>query len=112
MQGRVLRDLSAVNNSNVAPAKEDKREYFPVEIESFPASTQEKYNKYRALRIAAAEAKEAFENDMDAIMPKAVEIPAGKQIAYWYNFGQLNVSFEDVKFKKKATSKPSITFKA
>jgi hypothetical protein len=94
-----------------APTKEEKREYLPVEVESFPPEILEAYNAYRALRTQAAQARELFETAMSEVLPQVVEVPEGKEINYWYNYGLLNISIEPIKKKAAAKKANAITFK-
>lgn len=119
-QGRVLHTTS--NNGGytrpplqapvrqVPPPKEEKREYFPVDIESFPDDIKEAYNVYRDLRTQAAKAREVFETAMSEVLPQVVEVPEGKEINYWYNYGLLNISIEPIKKKASAKKANAITF--
>ena len=62
-------------------------------------------------RARAAAAREAFEGAMSDCLPQVVDVPVGKEIAYWYNYGLLNISFEVPKKKTAKKSSNAISFK-
>jgi hypothetical protein len=120
--GRVLNPVGETNNGGytrpplqgpvrtVPAAREEKREYLPVDVESFPDEIQEAYAAYRTLRTQAAQARELFETAMSGVLPQVVEVPEGKEINYWYNYGLLNISIEPIKKKAAAKKANTITF--
>jgi hypothetical protein len=110
-QGYTRPPLAGPVRTVPAAKTEEKREYLPVDVESFPAEILEAYNAYRALRTQAAQARELFETAMSEVLPQVVEVPEGKEINYWYNYGLLNISIEPIKKKAAAKKANAITFK-
>lgn len=97
---------------NVPAPKDEKREYFPIDITSFPEAQQAKYNRLRELMQEIAMVREDFEGDMTSIMVDndLVNVPKGREIVYWYRYGLLNISYDPIKVKTAAKKPNAITF--
>lgn len=99
------------------PKSEEKREYIPIDIESFPDDRKEAYTLYREYIKAASDARKAFEAlmlpDLQSIVasdPELAEKAKDKELTFWYYYGQLNISFEVPNNKKSKKDKRAISF--
>lgn len=112
-QGRILRDLTVPATPATSVSKE-KREFFPIALETWPAEYQQAYAEYRQIvemwKQSAAKIDELFLPALTRLDPP----PAGKQIVMALRYGKCQYEVVDAgKAKNSTVEKPKgLTFQA
>ena len=67
-----------------------------IEETDLPDTSRKLYEAYRKAMAVMLKSRNAFEADAYNNMKEADTIPAGRDVAFGYNFGKLGVAFCDV----------------
>lgn len=82
---------------------EAKADWHNVDIDSLPKTIRDEYDAYKRSYAEMKAAREAFESAMRTALASAT--PAGKRLAFGYNFGKLSLAIVDAAPAKSPSAK-------